>query len=40
MQLDLGPEKSPEEKKAELKSIADKFTEVMEEKPRKRVRAI
>lgn len=40
MQLDLGPEKTPEEKKAEFKSIADKFTAVNEEKPRRRVRAI
>lgn len=40
MELDLGPEKSPEEKKAELKSIADKFTAVNEEQPRRRVRAI
>lgn len=40
MELDLGPEKTPEENKAELKSIADKFTAVNEEKPRRRMRAL
>jgi hypothetical protein len=40
VQVDTSPEKTAEEKIAELKAIADKFTAVNEEKPRRRVRSI
>jgi|HubBroStandDraft_1064217.scaffolds.fasta_scaffold94890_4 hypothetical protein len=40
VRIDTSPEKTAEEKIAELKAIADKFTAVNEEKPRRRVRSI
>lgn len=40
VEVDTRPEPTPEEKRAELEAIADKFTAVNEEKPRRRVRAI
>jgi hypothetical protein len=41
--LDLGPEPTPEKKREELRAIADaaeRATQVLEEKPRKRVRGL